>query len=314
MPKFIVTSYVNPDLDGVGAGVGYAELLRAQNKEAVAAFTGTPLFETQWLLERFRLPPLTNFKTIHSPDDHIVLVDTSGETELDATIQDEKVIEIIDHRSAGDPHIRFPNATLQIELIGAVATLVAERMANAHIFPSHEAALLLLDGIVSNTMNFCSPNTTDRDHIMYEWLLPIADVDSTFPQKLFSAKTKLTLDNLEEALRADGLSITVDGTVLTQAQLEIIDAPSVLNNRRDELEQVVVAMKKEGGAQYALLNCIDLGAKTTDILVFDQTSEEFYTRALGVSFKNGHAHIDHIFLRKQMLPLIRQALNEKSAF
>ncbi len=306
----VVTSYPNPDLDGVSAATAYAELLRAQGENAVAAFTGTPFVEAEWVLKTFALsrPESLDRYIIGDPD--TILVDTSGDVELDPRIRRERVIEVIDHRANTDPDHTFPNAKIQIELVGAAATLVAERLQKTGLEPSREAAILLIGGIYSNTMNFISLNTTPRDHAMRDWLEPVARVPNTFVHDMFRAKTEMILANLESAIRADGLIARVGDTPVTQGQLELIGVDRLIQEHWDELRRIIQTMQREGGARYALLNLIDLESKTTDILVFDAMSQAFYSRALGQRFENNRAYIKGIFLRKQMLPLIKQAIDQ----
>lgn len=306
----IVTSYRNPDLDGVGGIIGYAEFLRSQGKEAEAAIYGNPFVEAQWVLDTFNITPPKQMSEFDLQHSDIVLIDTSYTAYIDPEIPLEKVTEIIDHRKDGNVE-SFPNAKIQIELIGAAAALVAERIRQSGGQPSPEAALVLLGGILSNTQNFSSSNTTDRDHAMYDWLATIAKPPVDFSENMFQAKTRWIFDNLGEAMRADGLAIVLHGMPLTQTQIEIVGAAEFLGARMDDVREVLRQMKQEGGGRYLLLNCIDIGAKTTDIIVLDQESEDFYGSALqklGVRFRDGRAHLDHILLRKQIVPSIKDAI------
>lgn len=303
----IVTSYENPDLDGVGCAYGYAELLCAQGKEAVPAIYGQPFVEARWLLDAFHIPTPKSTRDFDIANHDVVVVDTSGDDPIDPQIDDARVIEIIDHHKNNQLQ-RFPNAQVQIEHLGAAATLVAERMKNAGHTPSLESAMLLLGGIISNTMNFCSSNVTPKDRDMHDWLWGIAKPSANFAHEMFHAKTALIHKDLDTALRTDGLFVTVDDVRITQIQLELVDVADLLTRRRDELSILVKRIKEEGEARFALLSCVDVDKKTTDILVFDAESRGFYTRALGFDFSNGHVHLDHILLRKQMIIPIKETL------
>lgn len=308
----IVTSYVNPDLDGVGAAVAYAEFLRQQGIEAVAAFSGTPFVEVGWVMEKFKIPAPKNFSEVVTMNDEIVIVDTCGVADLDPKLQFEKVIEIIDHHDRGEADILFPKAKLQIEPIGAAASLVAERLHEAKNNPSRKAAILLLGGIISNTINFCSLNTSPRDEAMRYWLEPIANLPNTFIRDMFRAKTDLILADLPAAICSDGMTVKLAGIPVSQLQLEMIGIENCVREHYDDMKKTVQAYMNSDGARYALLNLIDLEAKTTDILTFDTESETMYSKALGIPFTHGRAHIQGILFRKQMIPLIRSHLGSIS--
>ena len=163
----IVTSYENPDTDGCGGALAYAELLRAQGKDAEARFFAAPSLEAQYIFTQLKEIKLIPFSA--TLDDEIVLVDASESPYLHFLPTFEKVMEVIDHRKINDVET-FKNAKVQIELVGAADTLVTERFVQAKITPSPEVALFMYSGIVSNTLNFQSPNHTERDVKMAEWL------------------------------------------------------------------------------------------------------------------------------------------------
>lgn len=303
----IVTSYQDPDLDGVGSMIGYAELLRAHGKDAVAALYGDPFVEARWVLEKFGIakPKPTSDFNIAASD--IVLVDTSGGDPIDPTIKPEQVVEVIDHRASKSIE-KFVHAKKQVELIGAAATLVAERMQRAQHTPSRDAVITLLGGIVSNTLNFNSNNTSDRDHAMYEWLKPIANVPETFTADMFQAKTKLILDDLVGSILADGKNLVVGDTTIFVGQLELLDVPQVLKEHTGNLDHAMRTVLAEKRPTYALLALHDLQWKTTDIFVYDDASKTLMSKALDLNFQNNRAHLDHFLQRKQITPILKDAI------
>ena len=110
-----------------------------------------PLLEVKWVVDTFGIRSLPEI----NPEQYgtIVLVDTSTLTTIDKRITPSQVVEIIDHRMIHDTSA-FKNARVLIEIVGAAATLVAERFQKEKITPSNEAAILLHTAIISNTLNF----------------------------------------------------------------------------------------------------------------------------------------------------------------
>lgn len=168
MNGIICTSYVDPDLDGVACAVAYAEFLNATGSPALACIMGNPTAEAEYTLERFSVPrPVQRPKM--EPGERVVILDASEPIHFEDRLALGQVIEVIDHRKVHEAH-RFPNAKAQIELVGAAATLVAERFQAANVQPSKISALLLQAAIISNTQNFLVKTTTERDQVMMEWL------------------------------------------------------------------------------------------------------------------------------------------------
>lgn len=218
MHKIITTTYEGPDMDGYGSAVAYAELLRAQGKDATPRIWGTPQLEVRWLLENFGFDQVSSID--ETDDSDVVLLDASEPGDLSGSITVDQVIEIIDHRKLHQAE-KFINAKAQIEPVGAAATLVAERFKKAEFEPSKESALLLYAGIISNTQNFLGI-ATDRDREMAEWLKEVSDAPLDLVRQMFLAKSDLSGSKLKETLYGDSKILNINGKVVGTLQLEII--------------------------------------------------------------------------------------------
>ena len=126
--------------------------------------------EVQFVLQTYNISPLPDANEHITADTDVVLVDASDLQGMSSTINPSQVIEIIDHRKVHQAD-QFPNAHVQIELVGSAATLVAERFVAQNIPISPESAILLYSAIISNTINFQASVTTQRDCDMSAWLL-----------------------------------------------------------------------------------------------------------------------------------------------
>lgn len=126
--------------------------------------------------------------------DQVILVDTD---EVDG-INDNKIIEVIDHRKIHNVDRLKNLKRKQIELVGACATLIAEKFYKGKIEPSQESAALLYSAIVSNTINFQGRVTTVRDRAMFQWLEGFIDIDNNYIEEMFKAKSNLGDRSLKE--------------------------------------------------------------------------------------------------------------------
>lgn len=196
MLSVLVTSYVNPDLDGLAGATAYAELLNAKGRRAVAAFFGKPHNEALYVLDRFDIVQPTELSSSEEFNE-VILIDCSEVNHLEGNIPLEKVIEIIDHRKVNDAD-KFPNATTQIELVGAAATLVAEKFIQSNIPISLNSAVLLHAAIISSTLNFKASVTTDRDKNVFTWLKDMTQLGDEFVRELFSKNLILLVLNLRK--------------------------------------------------------------------------------------------------------------------
>ncbi len=311
MKQTITCSYINPDLDGVACSVGMAELLRARGEDAEAVVVGTPSQEAAWVCGRFGIPvPPEGRDRLAGAD--VILVDASDPGDLDASFPIASVVEIIDHRSvhrAAD----FPNVSrVQIELVGSCATLVAERMRQGGAVPSADAARLLTGAIVSNTVNFKSPGTTDRDRETFAWLAPFADLPADFAREMFLAKSDLSGDTLRQALEGDWIVKEFGGTRFGVFQLEAAGVADVVRDRKREILDVMARYAVEERFDATFLNAIDILNATDTWLALDEKTAALLTTVFGRAFEDDVSTIDRIFMRKQIVPKLKEYLEARA--
>lgn len=301
----LVTTYVNPDLDGYGGAVAYAELLRAQGQDAIAAFTGTPLPEVQHVLERFNIPAAG--AADHAAYERFVVVDTNDPTMLDfPKVALDRVVEVIDHHKVGDP-AAFPNAAFQIEVIGAAATLVAERYHASGYTPSRDAALLLLGGIISNSINFQLEQTSPRDRTMAAWLTGVSGAPEDFAHGIFAANSDLSGPRLAAQMEADNAHKILGDTHVTICQLEIIGTDALLAEREQDILATMRAIVAAEPAEHIFLILTDIGVDQTIFVTEDAATQLLLSQVLPLTFDGVAARHARI-MRKQVWPLLKAHL------
>jgi manganese-dependent inorganic pyrophosphatase len=165
----VVMSRCDPDLDGVACAFAYAELLSHNGLKCRPWYPGKPDGEAAFALQSFPdacdglQPPsvvLANY----------VLVDSSDLNGIPASIRPDWIIEVIDHRFYTNPKQLFPKAKLEIEPVGAAATLIAEKFIRSFTPMSQASACLLYGAVHSNTLKLKGDLTTGRDVAAVGWL------------------------------------------------------------------------------------------------------------------------------------------------
>src|SRR5680860_333285 len=229
MKPILITCYVNPDLDGVSGVIAYCEFLQKTGKNAVIGIMGEAYDEAKYILDRYNF---TYPQSIVNDDnfDKVILVDCSDLNGLEGKITPNKVIEIIDHRKINEAD-KFPNAKVQIELVGAAATLVAEKFIHNNIDISKESATLLCGAIISNTLNFKGGVTTERDREVFKHLNKIAQLADNFWQELFEAKSDMSGNKLKERIEGDFAHFIFGDKKVGIAQIEMIGADKLIAER-----------------------------------------------------------------------------------
>lgn len=306
MEPTLVTSYVNPDLDGVACMVAYAELLRATGTDAEAGIIGEPHVEAVYVLDRFNIPYPSRIPDAQEYE-RIVLVDASDPVDLEGAVPSERVVEVIDHREVHEA-TAFEHAQAQIELVGAAATLVAERFRARGASPSRESAILLCGGIISNTRNLKASVTTDRDREMLEWLNAIAQLPEDFWRELFTAKSDVSGSKLALRMRGDLKHLELGGARIGIAEIEMMNPQPVITLRHAEIADELRSIEREQRLDYVFLVMVDLSNMVTSLIADDVPARELLARALGAHFTGSVAALPSLVMRKQIIPLLKNAL------
>ena len=309
MKPILVTSYVGPDIDGTASAIAYAEYLVSTGKEAVAGLLGTPHEEARFVLDRFDLE-YPNIIDDAEEYDQIVLADASDLAGLGGRVPAEKVIEIIDHRRINDT-ASFPNAEVQIELVGAAATLVAERFLRDGIDISKHAAILIQSAIISNTLNMKGSVTTDRDREVVEKLSTIYTLSDGYWRELFASKSDLSGGRLQERIRGDFATFELGGKRIGIAQIEMLEGEKLVRERGEEIVRELEVLKSEMGLDIVFQSTIELEDARNIFVAPDDNARQLLEAVFSIQFNGIVAERSDALMRKQIVPLLKKVLETK---
>ena len=292
MNDILITSYENPDLDGYACAYAYAEYLQKMGIHANAGIFGKHDRETTFVLEKFQIKRLPQAEKLTW--NKVILVDTSDIHGMSSQIDRRNVIEIIDHRAVHDAE-QFPHAKVQIELVGAAATLIAEKIRAC----SPASAALLYSAIASNTINFKAPNTTERDRAMARSLKGMLHLEPGYVHDMFVYKSRFS--GMLRRCFDDIAEFTFGRRKIGIVQLEIIDARSfVIKNVtriKKELQKLAV--------DHALFKCIDIEMGENFFVTEDEMMQKALENVVQVRFREGLATSKGIIMRKHLVPMLK---------
>lgn len=307
-PRF-VTSYVNPDTDGVCSSIGFAHWRQRVSGAVVeAVIFGEPDAETVYVLDYFSVNlPLCNINPQSS--DLFAIVDTHHPNQLASVIPRNNVVTIIDHHPLGSPSA-FPQATLQNESVGAAATLVAERFRADCFIPERPVAGCLAAAIVSNTLDFRAPSTTERDRRAYEWLTEIAPIARGFIDQMFHVRSQHLTTSTGDIIMSDYKEFPFDGYLVGISQLETMEPHSIIE--RDDLTSTLSQIKRERELAYMIVNIVDLRQEESTIIADGVDTAKLVEAALGQPCPRGQAKFNRILLRKtDLVPQFQRVLEQE---
>lgn len=287
------------DIDAYAGCVAYAELLNVLGKPAVAVSTST-LNESIPKSLRALHAPLKATHTLE-PDDEFVVIDVSDPEMFDPIVDQDRVIEIIDHHPGCEDYWQEKIGVMShIEFIGAAATLVYEQWENAGMLDqmSKVSAELLAAGILDNTLNFGANVTTPRDHAAYEFLSRHTQLDDAWVAKYFTECQQAIIGDLPAALKNDTKSLQFKGldAPVCFGQLAVWDARHILADELGTLAQVMGEMSDNW-----LVNVISI-SEGSCYFVSDSTGvQTWLTGLLQVDFDGSVARTNRLWLRKEVM-------------
>ncbi|WP_276768083.1 putative manganese-dependent inorganic diphosphatase [Dielma fastidiosa] len=183
--------------------------------------------------DRHVLGAVSRFHLFNYRKKQIVLVDHNEMSQSLENIHDADIVEIIDHHRIGDIEtlnpINFRNQTL-----GSTSTIIAMIYKEKNIVPTRTMAALMCCAIISDTMNFNSPTTTNVDRQIGEELAKIARLDlDDLSREMFEAVATLKGKTFSEILYNDFKEYNMDGHKVAIGQINIVDSLELEVLRRE---------------------------------------------------------------------------------
>lgn len=154
------------------------------------------------------------------PPFRMILVDHNETAQGIPGVEELPVIEVVDHHRIAVSPTADP-IKYTADVVGATCTLVAQLFRAAGERPTKEVAGTLLAGIVSDTLLFQSPTTTDIDRAIALWLEKLCGATADELMKgLMSVQTPLASMPPEQAIAIDAKTYTESGRTFILAQVE----------------------------------------------------------------------------------------------
>ena len=301
-----VFGHKSPDTDSTGSPIVWAwYLTEVKGQAAKPVLLGEPNTEAAFMLSRwgFDKPEIISNVDAGAP---VVIVDTNNPAELPASVNDADIRQIIDHHALiGGLKTKGPiditvrplacTATIMVDLMGDDAARMPEAIKGA-----------ALTCILSDTLEFRSPTTTEHDRAVAEKLAADLGIDiPSYAAEMFAAKSDVSSFSDAELLRMDSKEYNVDGKEFRVSVLETT-APQVLLDRKDSLMASMVDVAREDGADQVLLFVIDILNEEATLLVPNDLVKTVAEKSFGASVSGDTVVLPGIMSRKkQIIPNLK---------
>ena len=302
----LVFGHKSPDTDSTMSAIVWAwYLTNRRGGNAEPRLLGEPNTEAAFVLKHWGLPKPQIIADVAEGQD-VVIVDTNNPAELPPRINDANIVAIIDHHMlVGGLKTRTP-INVVMRPLACTATVMHDIMGDDVVGLPREIKGAMLSCILSDTLEFRSPTTTDHDKAVATKLA--ADLGVSIPElasKMFEAKSDVSAFSDAELLRMDSKEYTVAGKELRISVLETT-APKVILDRKASLMRSMLDVAKEDGADQVLLFVIDILREEATLLVPNDLVKQLAEASFGAKVTGDTVVLPGIMSRKkQIIPSLK---------
>ncbi|SDI91933.1 manganese-dependent inorganic pyrophosphatase [Lutimaribacter saemankumensis] len=302
----LVFGHKSPDTDSTGSPIIWAWYLNeVKNTPAEAVLLGEPNTEAAFVLNRWDCPK-PRIVTEIADGTSVVIVDTNNPAELPGNVNDLDVTAIIDHHKlVGGLETKGP-IDITVRPLACTATIMYDLMGDDAAKMPERVKGMMLSCILSDTLEFRSPTTTDHDRAVVEKLAADLGIDiSAYASEMFEAKSDVSAFSDAELLRMDSKEYTVGGKDFRVSVLETT-APKLVLDRKDSLMASMVDVAKEDGADQVLLFVVDILNEEATLLVPNDLVKSVAEKSFGATVSGDTVVLPGIMSRKkQIIPNLK---------
>ncbi len=275
-----------------------------QNTMAETRFRSYPVVSE----ENKVIGTISRFHLISGEKKRVILVDHNEKNQSVEGLGEAEILEIIDHHRVADVSTTSP-IFFRNEPVGSTSTIVANIFFENGIRPSKKTAGLLAAAIISDTLLFKSPTSTNVDRVVLDRLARIANLDvEEFALEMFKYGTSLAGKTPEEILKQDFKVFTYDDKKMGVSQVYTMDNET-LNDLKEPIKHAMEEMTKTNGFNLQVLIVTDIYKEGSEIIAVGK-QKDLINKAFNVQMENDSVYIPGILSRKkQVIPPISAVIN-----
>jgi manganese-dependent inorganic pyrophosphatase len=242
----LVFGHKSPDTDSTGSPIIWAWYLNEiKGEPATPVLLGEPNTEAAFMLARWGLDKPAIIESVEA-DQPVVIVDTNNPAELPAGTSTPPIsAAIIDHHKlVGGLETKGP-IDIRIEPVACTATIMHKMIGDDLAQAPTPVKGAMLSCILSDTLEFRSPTTTQEDRAIAEALAADLGVDiPSYAAEMFAAKSDVSAFSDAELLRMDSKEYEVGGKSFRVSVLETTSPETVLARKASLMETMPTVARR----------------------------------------------------------------------
>lgn len=284
------------DIDVFASAAAYSELLNLKGVENQVVLPGILNASVpKKISELFQ-----NFKT-NPTFEHfeVVIVDVSEPAFVAKFVDIENIYEIYDHRYGFEDFWREKlGEKSHIDIVGACATLIWEKYKEYGYSESisQACANLISIAIVSNTLDFKSSVTTQRDIIAFDELSKFTNLSDTWKKDYFNDVESSIFQDIKNAIAGDTKKINFGNNAVVMGQLELWNGSSIILEHAKDIEDIMNSFDDENW----FLSIVSISENKNYFYTKSVYVKDILSKIIPINFKEDIGFTDKLWLRKEI--------------
>jgi manganese-dependent inorganic pyrophosphatase len=312
MSSIKILGHTPPDTDTVCSPIIYSWFLNEHKAmDTVPVRAGEINKETEFVLDYFGIPVSENIENLTS-EDKVIIVDTNNPEELVTGWQDATILGIVDHHKLVGGLMTSDPINITTRTVGCSATILWEIInRDGDVEVPENIQGLILACIVSDTLKFSSPTTTDQDRKVAEIVADQIEMNiDELAEKMFDAKSSLDGYTPADIIKIDSKVFPMADKRIRISVLETV-RPSLSLDMKDELKKEMLVLKNTEGLDDVFFFVVDILRNEATAVVYDDNTKNTIEEAFDIKFNSE----DFVVLKgvvsrkKQIVPNIENAIN-----
>jgi manganese-dependent inorganic pyrophosphatase len=191
-------------------------------------------------------------RLLEPPRARLILVDHNELSQAVKGAEEAEIVAVLDHHRLGNPPTAVP-IPFTVEPVGSTSTLVAEQCREEALDLPVGLAGMLLSGILSDTLVFRSPTTTERDREAADWLARPTGMELVaYGAELLRAGSRVAGRPAGEIVDLDRKTLEIGGKAMSIGQVEVVDLRELAHRR----EELLAALQERREREALALSCL----------------------------------------------------------
>lgn len=301
-----IFGHQNPDTDTITSAIVLADIETKLGGDVVATRLGEVSAETQFALDQFNVGAPELIEGVGEGDD-VILVDHNEFQQSAENIGQANILKVVDHHRIANFQTESP-LFYRAEPVGCTATILHKMYKENDLEISREMAGLMLSAIISDTLLYKSPTTTDEDVAAGAALQKIAEVDPDgYGIEMLKAGASTKEKSAEALITGDAKTFDMGPKTTRIAQINVVDVNEVLERKSELTAAVEKEIEAEGYDLFVLVITNILESDSTVIALGSEAG--VIEKAFDVPLDENTALLEGVVSRKkQVVPNITKAL------